>query len=126
MSQTRPPYIKEHTWGEIKVEDDGEVQTYKDAKLFPGGSREWDWNETGTHHSPGIQPGDVKEIIDKGAEVIVLSQGVYERLGVCEETKHFLEEHEVDYHIAETKEAVDTYNKLQKNSKAGALIHSTC
>ncbi|ELS02731.1 hypothetical protein Xen7305DRAFT_00024490 [Xenococcus sp. PCC 7305] len=31
-------YIK---WGQIEVE----VQQYKDAKLFPGGSREWDWRK---------------------------------------------------------------------------------
>jgi hypothetical protein len=29
--------------------------TFKDAKLFPGGARAWDWRETGTGHVPGIQ-----------------------------------------------------------------------
>ncbi len=30
-------------------------QTFKDAKIFPGGPRGWDWRETGTSHVPGIQ-----------------------------------------------------------------------
>jgi len=33
----------------------------KDFKLYPGGGREWDWDETRTWHTPGIQPADVKE-----------------------------------------------------------------
>jgi hypothetical protein len=32
-------------WGRIEIEGVGEV---KDAELFPGGGRAWDWAETGT------------------------------------------------------------------------------
>ena len=49
----------------------------KDAKLYPGGARAWDWRETGTRHDPGIQPTDVAELLDHGAEVVVLSTGVF-------------------------------------------------
>jgi hypothetical protein len=41
---------------------------FKDAKVFPGGAREWDWRETGTRHVPGIQPADVQELIEHGAK----------------------------------------------------------
>ena len=34
--------------GKIEVEGTG---TLRDAKLFPGGAREWDWRETGTEHT---------------------------------------------------------------------------
>jgi hypothetical protein len=63
---------------------------FKDAKLFPGGAREWDWSETGTAHVPGIQPTDVTELLEHGATVVVLSKGVYERLRVCPETLKML------------------------------------
>ncbi len=99
---------------------------YKDAKLFPGGSREWDWNETGTHHNPGIQPADVEELITKGAQVVVLSEGFYKRLGVCEETTDFLKEKGVTFYILETEDAVEKYNVIREEKPAGALIHSTC
>jgi hypothetical protein len=120
------PFIKKHEWGQLIVDYEGSEIVYKDAKLYPGGSREWDWNETGTHHQPGIQPEDVQEIIDHGADIIVLSQGVYRRLGVCDETIKQLDEEEIEYHIAETKQAIETYNKLREEHKVGGLFHSTC
>jgi hypothetical protein len=76
----RSPWILQLSWGRLEVESLG---TFKDAKLYPGGGREWDWRETGTRHVPGIQPADVAELLDHGAEVVVLSKGVLERLQVC-------------------------------------------
>ncbi|MGN9846789.1 hypothetical protein ACTMTI_52695 [Nonomuraea sp. H19] len=38
--------------------------------------RRWDWNETGTTHSPGVQPADVHEQLDRGCQVIMLSRGM--------------------------------------------------
>jgi hypothetical protein len=56
-----PPRITHLSWGRIEVEGG---RTFKDAKLWPGGVREWDWNETGTRHRPGVQPADVEELLD--------------------------------------------------------------
>lgn len=117
------PKINSIEWGKV-VTDDG--KTYKDVKLFPGGSRKWDWNETGTHHTPGIQPGDVQELIAKGAESVVLSKGFHERLGVCQETTDLLNEHDIPFLILETGKAVEKYNEISEAQPAGALIHSTC
>jgi len=55
----RPPRVAALEWGVLEVE--GGSEPYKDAKLWPGGSREWDWNETGTRHVPGVQLADVEE-----------------------------------------------------------------
>lgn len=120
----RPPRIERLTWGRIRL-DDG--STYKDAKLFPGGSRAWDWNETGTRHSPGIQPADVQELLDHGADAVVLSKGVHERLRVCPETLQTLDAHGVQVFVEQTEIAVERYNRLVDEGQAvGALIHSTC
>lgn len=119
---TDSPQISELSWGKVNV--DG--RTYKDVKLYPGGSREWDWNETGTRHVPGIQPSDVEELIDNGAEEIVLSKGVYERLRVKNETEEMLKNRDIPYHILQTEQAVKKYNELCKDRQVGALIHSTC
>jgi hypothetical protein len=73
--QSASPRISEFAWGRVETADGG---VFRDAKLWPGGGREWDWTETGTHHVPGIQPADVMELLDNGAETIVLSRGVYE------------------------------------------------
>ncbi|WP_138429482.1 Mth938-like domain-containing protein [Fodinibius saliphilus] len=123
VSKKISPKIHSIKWGSVTVSDH---KTYKDAKLFPSGSREWDWNETGTHHVPGIQPADVEELLKHGASVVVLSQGFHERLQVCQETRKYLSEHNIDYHILETEQAKEKYNELRMNYPVGALIHSTC
>ena len=117
-----PPRITHLSWGRLEVEDG----SFKDAKLFPGGSREWDWNETGTLHAPGIQPADVEELLEHGATVVVLSKGFHERLKVCQETLQMLEDKHVSVHVEHTEGAVKLYNELREHVRVGALIHSTC
>jgi len=56
--EMRSPKILVVSWGSMEIE---KIGTGKDFKLYPGGGREWDWNETGTRHSPGIQPADMEE-----------------------------------------------------------------
>lgn len=122
MEAAHSPRITRVSWGRLEVED----HSFKDAKLFPGGSREWDWNETGTRHVPGIQPSDVEELLEHGATVVVLSRGFDERLWVRPETLRMLEDEGVLVHVEQTEEAVRLYNELRESEKVGALIHSTC
>jgi hypothetical protein len=78
QSRNPSPRINHVSWGRLEVE--GEAEPYKDAKLFPGGSRQWNWRETGTSHRPGIQIADVQELLDHGAKAVVLSRGMAECL----------------------------------------------
>jgi hypothetical protein len=118
------PGVTRLTWGRVEVE--GRGAALRDAKLYPGGSREWDWNETGTRHAPGVSPADVEELLERGAAVVVISRGFYGRLGVREETLSMLERRGVDVHVLLTEEAVSLYNQLREAERVGALIHSTC
>lgn len=118
------PRITDLSWGRLEVE--GRNESYRDAKLFPGGSREWDWNETGTRHQPGIQPADVEELLERGAEIVVLSKGIHERLQIRPETLRLLEDHGVTAHVLQTEEAVQQYNELREEYRVGGLFHSTC
>ena len=120
---TRSPRITHISWGKMEVEGLG---LGKDLKLFPGGGREWDWNETGTRHVPGIQPGDVMELLDQGSEVIVLTRGMELVLQTCPETIALLEERGVVVHVEETRVAVELYNRLAVSQRVGGLFHSTC
>jgi hypothetical protein len=122
--ETRSPKITHLSWGRLEVE--GQDGPFKDAKLFPGGAREWDWKETGTDHRPGIQPADVEELLERGATAVVLGKGFYERLQVRRETLQKLEERNVTAHVEQTEEAVRLYNELSESERVGALIHSTC
>ncbi|MET8153487.1 MTH938/NDUFAF3 family protein [Actinoplanes sp. NPDC049668] len=119
----RSPGILAISWGRIEVAGLGVV---KDAKLYPGGGREWDWSETGTRHSPGIQPADIEEILLHGATDVVLSRGMDLRLQVGRQVLEFLERRGVAAHVAETTEAVRIYNELAAARPVGGLFHSTC
>lgn len=120
----RSPAIEELSWGEVTVEGHG---SFRDAKLWPGGARGWDWDETGTSHAPGVQVADVEELVDQGAEVVVLSRGQNRRLQVPDETLDWLIDQGVSAEVLESNAAVERYNELARDGQAvGALIHSTC
>ena len=119
----RSPRIMALAWGKIDVEGAG---TFRDAKLFPGGAKKWDWRETGTEHTPGIQPIDVRELLDHGATTIVLSQGMLKRLEICPETLKLLRQQGVSVYVLPTREAVDLYNDLRKTEQVAGLFHTTC
>jgi hypothetical protein len=122
-AKAQSPRISDFSWGNIEVEGQG---AFKDAKLYPGGAREWDWRETGTRHLPGIQAADVQELLERGAEVVVLSKGVLERLQVCPETLDLLRRKGIPAHVLPTADAVRLYNELAGEQRVGGLFHSTC
>ena len=119
----RSPRIAGISWGRMVVEGLG---AGKDFKLYPGGGRAWDWAETGTRHSPGIQPADVEELVARGATTVVLSQGMNKQLQVHPDTCRYLEERSITVHVAETREAVEIYNDLTEGALVAGLFHSTC
>lgn len=120
----KAPKITHLSWGKVQVE--GYNKTFKDVKLYPGGAREWDWNETGTRHVPGIQPEDVQKLLDHGAQLVILSKGKQQRLQTSSETLEFLDEKGVEAEVLQTDKAVERYNELHSEKAVGALIHSTC
>jgi hypothetical protein len=124
VREDRSPEIRADQWGQIDVDGLG---SFRDAKLWPGGGRAWDWNETGTQHEPGIQPSDIEELLTHDPEVIVLSCGRERRLRTCPETLSALREHGVEVIHDETSIAISLYNRLAaEGRRVAALIHSTC
>jgi hypothetical protein len=127
MSDVHDTLITDLSWGEIEVTIQGEAHHFRDCKLWPGGAKEWDWNETGTQHNPGIQVADLEDVFRKDVDVLILSRGQNNRLQVKKETEEYLRERDVDYHVAETREAVKLFNQLaKKGERVGGLFHTTC
>ncbi len=122
MADGTSPEIKAASWGQLETEEG----SFKDARLFPCGAREWDWNEFGTHHDPGVGPAEVEELLERGATTIILGTGYHGRLRVQEETLKTLEREGVEAHVLRTEEAVGLYNRLRDEAPVGALVHSTC
>ena len=122
-SELRSPRIRRISWGRMEIEG---LDPGKDFKLYPGGGREWDWNETGTRHVPGIQPTDMQELLEHGSRVVVLTRGMQLVLRTCPETLALLRERDIPVHVEETRAAVELYNKLAQTIQVGGLFHSTC
>jgi hypothetical protein len=99
----------------------------RDAKLWPGGGRAWDWNETGTRHRPGIQPADLAELLEHGSEIVVLSRGRQVRLETSPAAMALLEDRDIAFIRKETSAAIDEYNRLvDAGRRVAALLHTTC
>ncbi len=120
---TLPPTVTTAEWGRIHVDGLG---WFKDVKLWPGGAREWDWTETGTHHSPGVQSADVAELLDHGVRIVVIGTGMQGALGVDDGTSAALDAAGVTLVAVRTAEAVTRYNELARTEAVGGLLHSTC
>ena len=120
----RSPQVTDDGWGFVEVDRVGRL---RDAKLWPGGGRGWDWNETGTHHRPGIQPADLAELLEHEPDVVVLSRGRELRLETSPDAAALLDSHGVDVVQAETGAAIDAYNRLAgQGRRVAALLYSTC
>lgn len=118
------PRVTRIEWGRLEL-DGGRV--FKDAKLWPGGAREWDWRETGTRHVPGIQLADVQELLERGCDVVILSRGQELVLRTKPEVLEALRSAGVEVLQLESRDAVARYNELvAAGRRVGALIHSTC
>lgn len=120
----KSPRVTGISWGKMEIE--GFDDPFKDAVLYPGGAERWDWDKTGTRHSPGVQPADVEYLLERGAEVIVMSKGMAGRLGVCPETIALLKDKNVTFYALRTEAAVEVYNDLAETERVGGLFHSTC
>ncbi|XP_055522070.1 mth938 domain-containing protein-like [Leucoraja erinacea] len=119
------PQIASLSWGRMKVRDC--ATAYKDCKVWPGGSRPWDWRETGTDHYPGVQAADVEEIVNKGIRTLVIGCGMSEALQVPSATLDYLRNKGVDVKVLQTQVAVREYNALAGGgARVGGVFHSTC
>ena len=126
MKEKNKP-ITHLSWGKIQVNINGREYDFKDCKIWPEGASNWDWNLTGTSHETGIQPDDIKEILDHGIEVMILSQGFDLKMNVSAETEILLSSIGVEYRILDTQKAVELFNNFSlKGIRVGGIFHSTC
>ncbi|PAA89710.1 hypothetical protein BOX15_Mlig008732g1, partial [Macrostomum lignano] len=127
VAMSSGPIITKVQWGSILVS--GKDRPYKDAKVWPTGSRAWDWSETGTSHNPGVQPTDLDELFDKShyLDALVISCGMELVLQVPESTVLYAKERCAQVFVLQTEEAVFKYNELvREGQRVAGLFHSTC
>jgi hypothetical protein len=73
-----------------------------------------------------VQAADVEELLEHGAEVVVVACGVFRRLKVPPEIYRMLEERGLTVHVLGTKDAMRKYNELRETAAVGGLFHTTC
>ena len=126
INDTIKPVVKEAIWGKLTISFNGKVSEYRDAILWPTGHMEWDWRLSNTHHKPGIQINEIKELLDTGeCNEIILTTGFEDVLQVDPKTVKWLDRKNIEYKIMSTLDAIKYYNQSSVK-KAGILIHSTC
>lgn len=126
MKEQNEP-ITHLSWGKMRINLQGKEIEFKDCKIWPEGACNWDWNLTGTSHDTGIQPDDIKDILEHGIEVMVLSRGFDLKMKVSPATEELLDSLGIEYHIHDTKKAVVLFNSLfEQGKRTGGIFHSTC
>lgn len=127
MTEHSATEITRVEWGRIEVTIDGAVRGFKDCKVWPGGAVPWDWRLTGTRHQPGTQVADIVQIVESGIDVLVLSRGMELALQTAAQTIEFLEDKGIEFHIEQTRSAVQRFNALVRaGRRVGGIFHSTC
>ena len=106
----------------------GQITIFKDCIITNDHVFEWDWSIDGTRHNPGITPKAVTQLLElEDCDIILLSQGMHLKLGVCKETIRRLKKAGKEVEILETENTVKRWNELcTAGESVGALIHSTC
>ena len=89
MNKQNKP-ISHLSWGKMQVYIQGKEYAFKDCKIWPEGASNWDWNLTGTSHDTGVQPDDIKDILDHGIDVMVLSRGFDLKMKISPATEELL------------------------------------
>ncbi|EPY75769.1 mth938 domain-containing protein [Camelus ferus] len=80
-----------------------------------------------SQHSPGVQPADVEEVVEKGVQTLVIGRGMSEALKVPPSTVEYLKKKGIDVRVLQTEQAVKEYNALATQGvRVGGVFHSTC
>jgi hypothetical protein len=94
-----------------------------DVIITPEGVADGWWRKQG--HELAI--GDLDKVVAAHPEVVVIGSGCYGRMQVPQATRRFLEEKGIRVEVATTADAVNTFNRLQKESaRVVAALHLTC
>lgn len=111
--------IEHYFFGKITIE--GKIYT-SDVIIYPEKVNASWWRKQGHN----LEIDDLVDILSAEPEVIVVGTGAIGMMKVPKETIAHLESKGIEVHVARTGEAVEIFNKLQKDKVAIAAFHLTC
>jgi len=112
--------IARYGFGEIEV--DG--RTYAaDVIITPERVIDTWWRREGHR----LDVGDLAVVMSGRPEILIVGTGYYGRMAISDAARRYLEAQGVRLHAADTREAVDEFNRLQREAgRVVAALHLTC
>ncbi|MBD3322256.1 MAG: hypothetical protein GF350_14245 [Chitinivibrionales bacterium] len=114
------PMIEKYSFGHIVING----KSYNsDLLVFPDGSVHDNWRRKQGHK---LLLEDLVELVAQQPEIIIAGTGAY---GIMKPEKNLdteLSVKGIELRCAPSKKAVEIYNKLLSDKKAGACFHLTC
>lgn len=111
-------------WGTVVI--DGREYHY-DVVVTPDAALKPRTREEDKFGSHTFEKGEFSDLIDGGAEVIVVGTGTDDLARLSKGAKDYLREAGVELMQLASGEAIEKYNELvEKGRKVGAIIHITC
>jgi hypothetical protein len=113
------PEIQGYRFGAMTV--NGERHS-KDLIVLPDRVVANWWREKGHR----LEVEDLWEVLDATPEVLVVGTGAYGMMDVPEKTRQAIEAANIELRIAQTGDAWQLYNDLQKQRRTAGAFHLTC
>ncbi|KPL19849.1 MAG: hypothetical protein AMJ92_01410 [candidate division Zixibacteria bacterium SM23_81] len=113
------PKIEEYRFGYIVI--DG--RSYSSDVIIHAQGVEPDWWRMQGH---SLSPHDVKSILDRNPEILVVGTGGSGMMVVTEETRRLIRHLGIQLVVERTQRACHTYNRLSPSKRTVAALHLTC
>lgn len=111
--------IESYSFGKIVI--DGREYS-SDVIIFPDKVESNWWRKEG--HS--LYEEDIKSVLERRPEVLVVGTGSMERLTVPPETRERVKSEGIKLIIKPTEKACKTYNEVLQEKDVAAALHLTC
>lgn len=113
------PKIEEYRFGCIVI--DG--RSYSSDVIIDDQGVEPDWWRV---HGHSLSPEDVRPILDRNPEILVVGTGASGMMVVTEETRRLIRHLGIQLVVERTQRACHTYNRLSLSKRTFAALHLTC
>ncbi len=111
--------IEHYSFGRITI--DGKTYT-SDVIIYPRRVDSSWWRKEGHN----LQIADLADVIQATPQILVIGTGDLGVMRVPKETVSHLVSKGIEVHVERTDEAVELFNKLQKDKVVIAALHLTC
>jgi hypothetical protein len=111
--------INSYSFGNITIDNQ---KFTKDLIIYPDHINS-SWRRKTGHL---LTESDIKEILDFKSDLLIIGTGAYGLMKVDDNLKEKLKALGIEFVIKKTAEAVEEYNKINKDKRVVCALHLTC